>query len=321
MGLRIVILNYRTPQLTVDCLRSLAQVRHEVEPTRVMVLDNGSGDDSPTRIAAAIAANGWGEWVTLRLLEKNLGFAGGNNVALAELMRADQQDVDYVLLLNSDTRVKPGTLGHCRAVMEQAPRMGMMSCLLLSGDGTAQNVTRRFPTPLRQTLCALGLPRLLPRVFGWADVYDVPAGQLRQKRDCDWLGGAFMFIRRRALEQVGLMNQAFFFYGEDIEFCWRFHCAGWLVHYDPAVAIVHWGASSSDPARLPAKMRNLYMWQGRYLVQKRCYGSAAAWMVRGADILAFGLRKTKMCLSGRRHSSTYRDVSDALALLLKPLRP
>src|SRR5208282_6405000 len=128
MGLLIVILNYRTPQLTVDCLHSLAKVRHEVDGTRVMVLDNGSGDDSPRRIAEAIAANGWGEWATLRLLEKNLGFAGGNNVALAELMRGDQQDVDYFLLLNSDTRVEPRTLGHCRAMMEQAPRIGMMSC-------------------------------------------------------------------------------------------------------------------------------------------------------------------------------------------------
>src|ERR1035441_1637489 len=102
----------------------------------------------------------------------------------------------------------------------------MMSCMLLNGDGTPQNVTRKFPTPLRQTLCALGLPWLMPRLFAWADVYDVPEAQLRQKRDCGWLGGAFQFIRRQAMAQVGLMNDAFFFYGEDIEFCWRFHNGG-----------------------------------------------------------------------------------------------
>jgi GT2 family glycosyltransferase len=286
-----------------------------------MVLDNGSGDDSPTRIAEAMAANGWGQWASLQTLEKNLGFAGGNNVALASLMGTGQAEVDYVLLLNSDTQVRPGALAHCRAVMERTGDIGMMSCMLLNGDGSPQNVTRKFPTPLRQTLCALGLPWLLPRLFAWADVYDVPAEQLRQKRDCDWLGGAFMFIRRRALEEVGPMNPAFFFYGEDIEFCWRFHRGGWRVHYDPAAAIVHFGGSSSDPARLPAKMRSLYMWQARYLVQRRCYGWAAAWLVRGADILALGLRKTKMWLSGRRRSVAYRDVSNALALLLRPLGP
>jgi GT2 family glycosyltransferase len=150
-------------------------------------------------------------------------------------------------------------------------------------------------------------------------VYDVPSEQLRQKRDCNWLGGAFQFIRRRALAEVGLMNEAFFFYGEDIEFCWRFWRGGWRVHYDPAVSITHLGGSSSDPARLPAKMRSLYMWQARYMVQRRCYGRTAAWTVRGADILAFTLRKTKMWLCGRRRTEHYRDVSEALALLLRPL--
>jgi GT2 family glycosyltransferase len=162
---------------------------------------------------------------------------------------------------------------------------------------------------------------MLPRLFGWADVYDVPEEQLRIKRDCDWLGGAFLFIRASALRRTGPLDAGFFFYGEDIEFCHRFHRHGYRVHYDPAAAIVHIGGSSSDPTRVPAKQRNIYMWQARYLVQKKCYGAAAAWIVRGADILAFGLRKTKMFLTGKRRTASYRDVSDALVLLLKPLRP
>lgn len=320
MGLLILILNYRTGKLTVDCLRSLADKIGEVPGTRALIVDNGSGDGSAQQIADEIAAQNWGGWATLLALTENLGFAGGNNRGLKTL-KDQYKEVEYVLLLNSDTIVHAGALTYSHALMQAAPAIGMMSCLLLNADGSSQNVTRKFPSPLRQTVCALGLPWILPKLFAWADVYDVPEEQLKIKRDCDWLGGAYMFIRRSALDRTGPLDASFFFYGEDIEFCHRFHRCGYRVHYDPTVAITHIGGSSSDPTRVPTKQRSIYMWQARYMVQKKCYGSLAAWMVRAADILAFGLRKTKMFLSGKRRTETYKTVSDALVLLLKPLRP
>ena len=353
MGLLIVILNYRTPRLTVDCLRSLAGVLEEVPGTHAVVVDNGSGDDSVEQIGQAIEENNWGDWLELLPLEKNLGFAGGNNAALRRLGVAPhpaphpnplpeyrergektppplpspgvpgegkKEAGDYILLLNSDTILQAGALRHCRAVMEAEADIGMMSCLLRNGDGSAQNVTRDFPSPLRQMICALGLPWLMPRIFGSADVYDVPRRMLGMKRDCDWLGGAFMFIRVAALRRVGLMDESFFFYGEDIEFCHRFHRCGYRVHYDSAASIVHLGGSSSDATRMPAWLRDLYMWQARYQVQRKCYGAAAAWVLRQVDILAFVLRKAKMCVCGQRNTENYRNVASALSLLLRPLR-
>jgi GT2 family glycosyltransferase len=177
--------------------------------------------------------------------------------------------------------------------MQANPKIGLMSCRLLNPDGSTQNVTRRFPSPFRQILCAFGLPWIFPRLFGWADVYDVPAAQLEIKQDCDWIIGAYMFIRRAALDQVGPMDEGFFFYGEDIEFCHRFHRHGWRVHYDPGTAIVHLGGSSSDPTRVARKTKDIYMWNARYHVQRQCYGRSAAWAVRAGDIAAFGLRKLK----------------------------
>jgi hypothetical protein len=228
----------------------------------------------------------------------------------------------YVLLLNSDTVVHPGTLAHCFRVMEAEPDIGLISCQVLNSDGTLQNVTRQFPTPLTQVISAFGLPWLLPRWFGWANVSETSDELLRQKRDCDWIGGAFMFIRREALDHVGGLDESFFFYGEDIEFCHRFHKAGYRVHYDPGAGggITHLGGASSDPTRVTAKARMAYAWQARYMVQRKCYGAWAAWLVRAADITAFGLRKIRLIFRGRQDTDDYRMVSEILRLLLRPLR-
>jgi GT2 family glycosyltransferase len=320
MGLLIVILNYRTPRLTIDCVRSLADVLDEVPTTRALVVDNGSGDGSAGAIADAIAQNHWSSWCELLALPENVGFAAGNNRGL-DALETSGHDCQWVLLLNSDTVVHPGALRLSHEVMQADPRIGMMSCMLLNADGSPQNVTRKFPSPLRQVCCALGLPWAFPRAFAWADVYDVPDRLLRLKRDCDWLGGAYMFIRRQALEQVGGMDESFFFYGEDIEFCHRFHRRGWRVHYDPGASVTHIGGSSSDPSRVAKRQKDVLMWKARYQVQRKCYGRAAAGLLRLADITYLGTRKLKMLLTGRSNTDSYRNVSDALGLLLKPLRP
>lgn len=323
MNLLIVILNYRTPRLTVDCLRSLADKQSEIPGGfHAVVVENGSADDSPNLIANAISENNWGNWATLMALPDNRGFAGGNNAAL-DLLKSQYKDVPYVLLLNSDTIVYPSALKYCHELMERETKIGVMSCLLLNADSSLQNVTRDFPTPLKQALCSFGLPWTWPRRFKWADIYDISDDLLKTRRDVDWLGGAFMFMRATALADIGGgLDDEFFFYGEDIEFCYRFHKHGWRVHYDPTVSIMHIGGSSSDPTRVSGKLKNIYMWQARYQVQKKCYGTAAAWMVRACDITALGLRKLKMLLTGKRRSDPdrYKNVSDALAILLKPLR-
>ena len=318
--LLIVILNYRTPRLTIDCLHSLKDKLDEVPGTRVIVVENGSGDSSPQDIAQAIEQNQWSDWCELMALSDNRGFAGGNNAAL-DLLNTRFDQTPYALLLNSDTLIHPGALRYCHQLMEKEPRIGNMSCLLLNADGSLQNVTRDFPTPFKQALCSFGLPWVWPRRFAWADIYDVPEHLLRTKRDVDWIGGAFMFMRVSALKQIGGgLDHSFFFYGEDIEFCHRFHKFGWRIHYDPAVAITHIGGSSSDPTRVSGKLRSTYTWQARYQVQRKCYGSLAAWMVRGCDILALSLRKLKMFLTGKRRTERYQTVSDALSILIRPLR-
>jgi N-acetylglucosaminyl-diphospho-decaprenol L-rhamnosyltransferase len=313
--MHIVVVNYRTPELTIDCLHSLAGDAAEMPELKVVITDNASGDDSVPRIEDAIRRNGWEDWARVVPLPRNGGFAYGNNRGIEVA-----GDAQYVLLLNSDTIVPVGTLRHCREVMEREHSIGALSCMLLSSDSTVQENARRFPTPLRQTLSTLGLPWILPRLFGWANINDPGWDRRTVKRDVDWLGGAFLLIRGDLLRRIGPLDEDFFFYGEDIEFCHRVWRAGYRCHYDPQASITHLGGGSSDVSRVSARQRSVYFWQARYLVQRKCYGRIAAAWLRGVDVLTSALRCMKLLATGRRRETEYRFQRDLLSMLLRPLR-
>jgi GT2 family glycosyltransferase len=194
---------------------------------------------------------------------------------------------EFILLLNNDTIVHPGTIAACLKAIKNDPGIGVMSCLLKNPDGSMQNAARKFPTPVRAVVSSLGLPWKLPRLFAWADIEDAGWDRLKVKRDVDWLGGAFLFIRAAILSETGLLDEDFFFGGEDVEFCHRVWKAGYRCHYDPAAAITHIGGRSSGPETTLPKQ------QSRYMLQRRCYGSWAALVLRATDRLAGLLRSRK----------------------------
>jgi N-acetylglucosaminyl-diphospho-decaprenol L-rhamnosyltransferase len=316
MNLLIAIINYRTPQITLDCLASLApQIDDIPGGAHVMLVDNASGDDSIPMLTAAIQKNGWSRWIDIIPSKRNLGFAGGNNLALDSLL--DYPEANYVLLLNSDTILKPNVLKHCYDRMEGDETIGVMSCMLLNPDDSVQNTARKLPTPLRLTAYSLGLPWRFPRSFFWADLEDMSWDRRTQARDVDWVGGAFMFVRRRLIDKVGGLDTRFFFYGEDAEYCRRAWKNRYRVFYDPAVAVVHLGGASSDPSRVDSAERDAMRWQARYLLQRRCYGIGAEIFVRAVDICSFSLRYLKLWLRGQRDTPEFATQRDVLAMLLR----
>ena len=311
MGTRlaIIIVNYRTPGLTVDCLRSLAPEVAANPGTRVVVVENGSGDDSGAKIKDAIDGNRWSAWCTLIVTEKNWGFAGGNNRGQERVMQ--EGGADYVLLLNSDTLVQPGCLKQTVELMEADRGIGLLSCRLLNKDGSAQNVCRKFPSPLRCVIGAFSLPWKMPRLFGWADCEDLTWDRNTVARDVDWLGGAFMLIRGEWLAKHKGLDERFFFYGEDIEICHRVWRTGYRCHYDPTSTVVHLGGSSSDPTRMAAGTRSVHSWRGRYLVQRFCYGRTADWLLRWVDLINVRLR----LMFNRGKGPKEQELSEALGML------
>lgn len=315
MGLAIVILNFRTARVTLDCLESLHRCLGEVEGgARVILVDNGSGDGSAEALRAEISLRCWQSWVDLIAEEGNWGFAGGNNIGLGHL----RQSEEWVLLLNSDTIAYPGVLRHCLAVMKGDPMVGVMTCRLDQADGSPQVTARRMPTPLRMTAQVLGLPWSMPRWFGWADLEDLGWDRREGRlREVEWVGGAFMLVRREVLDQVGGLDAGFFFYGEDAEFCHRVRRAGggfWRIMYDGRVGITHLGGGSSDPERLAKRARDRLSWEARYLLQRRCYGRLAEWYLRGVDLTVYALRTIKLRLtpSRRRDFETHREILSVL---------
>lgn len=310
----VVIVNYRTPELSIDCLNSLSVQVPALEGVHVAIVDNGSGDGSAEKIRQAIETKGWQSWVTLMPQDVNWGFAGGNNRALEAFPQ-----FQYALLLNSDTVVHDNCLAYCLTVMDAEPSIGVMSCKLLNPDGSAQTTARKFPTPLRAAIAALGLPWRLPNLFSWANIQDETWDRQIVKRDVDWLGGAFLFVRGEVLQKIGLLDEDFFFYGEDIEFNYRIHKAGYRRCYDPAVSITHFGGGSSDPERLCRVRRQTSFWKAWYLVQHKCYGWWAASLLRAVDLGIWGARLLAFGSLRNRHEK-YQEALAMWQLLSKPLK-
>jgi GT2 family glycosyltransferase len=188
--------------------------------------------------------------------------------------------------------------------------------MLLNSDGTVQNVTRRLPNPARMAANSFGLPWLWPKAFTWADLDDLTWDRRTVEREVEWVGGAFMFIRRRVIDKAGGLDTNFFFYGEDVEFCHRVRSHGWKIWYDPKVSVIHLAGASSDPSRLDPKERNSLTWQARYLTQRRCYGLAAELLLRGVDISSSCLRYLKLRFFGEKNSTEIAAQRDVLTMLL-----
>ncbi len=311
----MVIVNFRTPKLTIDCLRTLAPEIPTVEHLRVVVVDNASGDDSVNLIRSEVEREGWGDWCRLVASATNGGFAAGNNAGI----EACPGQWKYVLLLNSDTLVHAGCLRACVEYMDREPSIGAFSCRILNADGSMQNVARNFPSPTRLIGMHLGLPRMLPRLFGWMELEDPGWDREREAHNVDWIGGAFMMLRGDLLARIGSLDERFFFYGEDIEICHRVWRSGHRVVYAPIATTTHLGGSSSDPTRMAARDRNVNVWRGRYLTLRLCHGRVAEHLVRATDVAVCWARLAWSRLTGKGGPDRASHLRELLSVLKGPL--
>jgi hypothetical protein len=177
--------------------------------------------------------------------DENRGFAAANNVGMAVAQGR------YILLLNSDTTVLDNAIGQVVSFADLHPESAVVGCKVLNSDGTLQRTCFMFPSLLNMLLSSTYLYKLFPRskFFGreqmtWWDRDDV--------REVDVVTGCFMLVRREAIEQIGLLDERFFMYGEETDWCYRFKQAGWKAIFTPAAEIIHLGGQSSKQIR--AKM-------------------------------------------------------------------
>jgi N-acetylglucosaminyl-diphospho-decaprenol L-rhamnosyltransferase len=234
-ALDVVVVSYRCRDLLRRCLASL-RAHPPSAPAGVHVVDNASGDGT-----AEVVADEFPE-VRLTRAERNIGFAAASNVGI----RAGA--APYVLLLNPDTEVRAGVLDTLLALIDERPEIGICGCRLERPDGSFDHAARRsFPTILGALGHFTGLGRgngAPPRLAQYR-APDVDGGPV------DAVNGAFMLIRRAALEEVGLLDERYWMYMEDLDLCYRFVQGGWTVWYEPSVTVTHAKAGSSGPARSP----------------------------------------------------------------------
>ena len=255
LDLAIVIVNYNTRDHLRNCLESLRQTVGEMHQ-QVIVVDNSSSDGSTAMVHSEHP------WIHLLIeAEHNGGYAFANNLGLKAIgYGADDSAAlphvrpkalpRYVLLLNADTVVPKGALSNMVAFMDANGDVGVAGPKLVREDGSLDKACRRsFPTPQISFYRLTGLGRVFPksRRFGRynLDYLDVDA-----QADVDSVVGAFMLIRSVALEQAGLLDEAFFMYGEDLDLCYRIKQHGWRVVYNPEVTVLHVkGAASRKHSR------------------------------------------------------------------------
>ena len=307
MKLLVVILNYRVPHLTIGCLRSLAPEVPHIAGFRAVVVENGSGDDSEELLRRAIAANGWDAWVELAPVARNLGFTKGNNLIVRRAM-ASKDPPQYVLLLNADTVVQGGAIRRLVQFMDEHPRAGIAGSRLEFPDGRPQGSPFRFPSIASEFDRGLRIGV----ISRWLSGRAVSPPKPPAAAPVDWVAGAAMIIRRGVIEALGPLDEGYFAYFEDADYCLNARRAGWATWYLPESLIFHFeGASSGIDAlaktRLPA-----YWFQARRWYFLKNHGRRYAAMADTAFLLGCACHWLRRTIRRRRDANPPHLLLDSL---------
>lgn len=230
IDLSIIVVSYNTKKLLVSCISSIRRYTKGLN-YEILVVDNGSSDGSQEAIRKI-------KGVRPILNTENLGFAAANNQGI----RLAQSR--YILLLNSDTKLHENSLSKMVTWMDKHKEVGISSCMLLNPDRSIQETGGHFPNLLRVFLWAAFLDDLpvIPNVFG---SYHPHGSLYKKEQQLDWVTGAFFLIRGKVIKDAGLLDEKFFMYVEEVDYCFRAKKKGWQVFYVPTASIVHFRGASS----------------------------------------------------------------------------
>jgi len=275
VDLGLVILNWNTRDLLRECLRSVYAAQGPATYT-VCVVDNASADGSAAMVRA--------EFPQVQVLESpaNVGYAAGNNLGLRALGFGPGQDDGprFALLLNPDTVTPPTALADMLAYMAAHPRCGAAGPKLVLPSGELDLACRRSLEFDAFIYRMLGLSRLFPRSRRFGQ-YNLTYLSPEVETEVGAVVGAFMLVRREAIRQAGLLDEAFFMYGEDLDWAMAIHRAGWQVRYNPAVTVLHIKRAAS---RQSHKAQIAFHEAMLYFYRKHYAAATPAWL--GALVVA-----------------------------------
>lgn len=232
--LSVLICSWNTRDDLRMCLTSLERAREEGS-FEVIVIENNSEDGSAHMVREEFP------WVQLLEQSVNLGFTGGNNLALAE------RKGRHAFLLNSDAAVHAGAIRELLSFLGANPDVGIVGPKVLNPDGSLQMSCRRFPNPFAALFRSTWVGRLFPR-NRYVQDYLMADFDHAASRDVDWVSGCALMASERLIREVGVLDPGYFMFSEDVDWCWRAHRAGFRVVYHPSAVVTHAIGRSTDKA-------------------------------------------------------------------------
>ncbi len=300
--LSVIMVTHNRPELALTTIRSARAAMRELE-VEWIVIDSGSSDGTPETIESA-----YSDVSVLR--EPNIGFAAANNRGLSHARGR------YVLLLNPDVETLTGTFDELVQTLDRRGEIGVASVVQEAPDGSLQLSIRRFPTPWLALGEALAAARWAP-LRRWREE-ESRAAVYRTDLAADWLVGAFLLARAQALADVGPLDERFFLYSEETDWCYRFRRAGWQVSHLPLMTVTHHTGNAPRPD-LAAQLS-----YAKILFARKHYGGVRATGIRAALVLRHTLRAAGAAVVSRtRPQMAARAAAErhALAVVLGVAEP
>jgi N-acetylglucosaminyl-diphospho-decaprenol L-rhamnosyltransferase len=301
----VVIVTYRSAQLTIEALRSVEAERNTSGlRLRAVVVDNASGD--LPLIARAMQENEWSSWLTLVNAPRNGGFAYGNNLGIAHAY--SDALPDYIYLLNPDALVRPGGIATLVRFLNDRPEVGIAGSSFENLDGSDWPMAFRFPTILSELDAGLQwgvVSRLLKR---WV----VARVMTKTAQPVDWICGASMMIRPGVLTSIGGLDENYFLYFEETDFCRRARLAGHSTWYVPESRVMHIMGQSTSVTDTRQGLRRLpsYWFESRRRYYVLAFGLWRAVAIDLVALLANSIGHLKRIIQGRRRAGVPHFIRD-----------
>jgi GT2 family glycosyltransferase len=309
----VSIINYRTADLTVACARSVLDQFGGDADCEIVIVDNCSGDGSPEVIETWIRGLPEGAPVRLVRSPMNTGFSGGHNIGMGAVCAS------HYLVLNSDTVLRPGFVASILATAHAHPEAGFVVPRLEGPDGAVQNSCFRFPGPLSELLRGANSGPVTRALKS----YDVALGPNPRTKDIDWASFACILLNGNMVHEIGPMDEGYFLYFEDVEYCLRARRAGWGLTRCPEAVAVHFKGGSGPVKSLAAQRARLprYYYSSRTRFLYQAHGWIGLWAANFLWTIGRAFAGMRHLLGRRGNNFRRAELRDIWTNISNPLGP
>ncbi|MFK7897286.1 MAG: glycosyltransferase family 2 protein [Myxococcota bacterium] len=293
MKLLVVIVNYKTAEMTLESVASALRETQHIPETKIAVVDNDSGDGSLEKLRQGKQDAGWGESVQILASPWNGGFAWGNNYAIRAALQG-QDRPEYVYLLNSDAFPDQNAVAELVNYLDAHPKVGIAGSFIHGDDGETHKTAFRFPSLGSELEGPLGIGIVSRLLENYIVSPDLPTST----QQVNWLAGASMLIRTQVFDEIGLMDDGYFLYYEETDFCLRAARAGWPTAYVVESSVTHIGSVSTGIQDI-SKPTPEFWYASRHRYFLKNYGRATLWAANALYIGAGLIRRLRSALLRR----------------------